>query len=59
MSRNRRKKRVINPWTAADLKTLRKDAGRASAAKIAKALKRSEGAVRQKASSLGVSLQLR
>jgi len=54
-----RKKRSINPWTAADLKTLRKEAGRTSATKIAKALKRSEGAVRQKAGSLGVSLRLR
>ena len=53
------KKRSINPWTAADLKSLRKQAGRASAAKIAKALKRTEGAVRQKAGSLGVSLRLR
>jgi len=53
------KKRSINPWTTADLKLLRKQAGRTSAAKIAKALKRSEGAVRQKAGSLGVSLRLR
>ena len=53
------KKRSINPWTAADLKSLRKQAGRASAAKIAKALKRTEGAVRQKAGSLGLSLRLR
>ena len=53
------KKRSINPWTAADLKSLRKQAGRTSAAKIAKALKRTEGAVRQKAGSLGVSLRLR
>jgi len=52
------KKRSINPWTAADLKSLRKQAGRTSAAKIAKALKRSEGAVRQKAGSLGISLRL-
>ena len=53
------KKRSINPWTAADLKSLRKQAGRASAAKIARALKRSEGAVRQKAGSLGISLRVR
>ena len=53
------KKRSINPWTSADLKSLRKEAGRTSAPKIAKALKRSEGAVRQKAGSLGVSLRLR
>jgi len=53
------KKRSINPWTAADLKLLRKQAGRTSAAKIAKALKRTEGAVRQKAGSLRLSLRLR
>ena len=52
------KKRSINPWTAADLKSLRKQAGRTSAAKIGKTLKRSEGAVRQKAGSLGISLRL-
>ena len=54
-----RKKRSANPWTAADLKTLRRHARRESAAKIARQLKRSESAVRQKASALGVSLQLR
>jgi hypothetical protein len=59
MAKARRpKKRSINPWTAADLKSLRKQAGRTSAAKIAKVLKRSEGAVRQKAGSLGISLRL-
>ena len=53
------KKRSINPWTAADLKTLRKEAGRTSATKIAKALKRSEGAVRRrKPASWGLSLRL-
>ena len=55
----RTKKRTINPWTAADLKSLRTQAGRTSATKIAKALKRTEGAVRQKAGSLGLSLRLR
>jgi predicted transcriptional regulator len=55
----KQKKRSINPWTAADLKSLRKQAGRVSAAKIAKAVKRSEGAVRQKAGSLRISLRLR
>ena len=53
------KQRSIKPWTTADLKLLRKQAGRTSAAKIAKTLKRSEGAVRQKAGSLGLSLRLR
>ena len=59
MPRTRKKKRSIQPWTATDLKTLRKQAGRSGAASIAKQLKRTEGAVRQKAGSLGVSLRLR
>jgi len=54
-----RKKRSVNPWTHADLKTLRRHARRDSAAKIARQLKRTESAVRQKASSLGVSLRTR
>jgi len=53
------KKRTINPWTTADLKSLRKQAGCTSAAKIAKSLRRTEGAVRQEAGSLGLSLSLR
>lgn len=40
------RKHSIDPWTAADLKSLRKQAGRIFATKIATALKRSEGAVR-------------
>jgi hypothetical protein len=55
----RRKKPTRNPWTPADLKTLRKMAHRESAARIARELKRTERAVRQKASSLGLSLQVR
>jgi hypothetical protein len=54
-----RKKRSVNPWTPADLKTLRRHAGRVPASKIAKELKRTESAVRQKAGSLGQSLRLR
>jgi hypothetical protein len=54
-----RKKRSANPWTPADLKALRKHARRTPASRIARELKRSESAVRQKASALGVSLQLR
>ena len=59
MAKARKRKTKKRSWIAADLKLLRKQAGRTSAAKIAKALKRSEGAVRQKAGSLGVSLRLR
>ncbi len=54
-----RKRKSIHPWTPADLKTLRRHARHTPAPKIARALKRSESAVRQKASSLGVSLRLR
>jgi hypothetical protein len=59
MPRTRTKQRTLNPWTPADLKTLRKLARREPAAKIAKQLKRTASAVRQKASSLGMSLRLR
>ena len=47
-------------WTAADVRTLKTLARKkAGAGKIAKKLKRSEGATRQKAFSLGVSLDAR
>lgn len=49
-----RRKRVF--WTSKDLKLLRKLAGRRSAARIAKQLKRSVLAVRFKAHKAGVSL---
>jgi hypothetical protein len=45
--------------TPADLKTLRRHARHTPVPRIARELKRSESAVRQKASSLGVSLRLR
>lgn len=57
--RTTKKKRTVSPWTPADLKALRKLARRSHARAIAEQLMRTEGAVRQKASSLGVSLQLR
>ena len=56
--KNGSKKR--RPWTSVqvrDLKALAKK--KTPASKIAKALKRSEGATRQKAFSLGLSLDLR
>jgi len=60
MARTKRpKKRTLTPWSAADLKTLRKQAGRTSVKKLARELKRTESALRQKASSLGVSLRPR
>jgi hypothetical protein len=48
------------PWTSADLRTLKTLARkRTRAGKIAKQLKRTEGATRQKAFTLGVSLDAR
>jgi hypothetical protein len=54
------KKALRRAWTPADLKTLKSLAKKkAHAGSIAKALKRSEGATRQKAFSLGLSLDSR
>ncbi len=55
----RTKKRLVKAWTSADLKLLKSSARKQSAAKIAKQLKRTESAVRQKAGALGISLRLR
>jgi len=60
MPRARKKtarKRVL--WTAADVKFLRKSAGRQPVSQIARQLRRSEAAVRYKATMLKVSLALR
>jgi hypothetical protein len=47
-------------WTAKDIRTLKRLAGkRTQAVKIARALRRTEGATRQKAFSLGLSLETR
>jgi hypothetical protein len=47
-------------WTSVDVRELKTSAKKKTpAGKIAKALKRSEGATRQKAFSLGVSLDSR
>jgi hypothetical protein len=53
------KKRPLRPWSPTDLKMLKSHAGKQPAGKIAKQLKRTEGAVRQKAMALGISLRLR
>jgi hypothetical protein len=54
----KRKKRVM--WSAADVAALKSMAKKKTpASKIAKALKRTEGATRQKAFSIGVSLDSR
>jgi hypothetical protein len=52
----RRRKR--NPWTPSDLKQLKRLAGRISAPRIARELRRTEGAVRVRASQEGVSLRV-
>jgi hypothetical protein len=44
------------PWTKEDVRALKSLARKESAANIAKSLKRTEGATRQKATALGVSL---
>ncbi len=44
------------PWTSDDVKMLKGMARKEPASAIAKALKRTEGATRQKATALGVSL---
>jgi len=44
------------PWTKDDVKMLKSMARKEPASKIAKTLKRTEGATRQKATALGVSL---
>jgi hypothetical protein len=55
--KNGNKKRA---WTAADVRTLKLKARKKSPApNIAKSLKRSEGATRQKAFSIGLSLDSR
>lgn len=52
----RRRKRV--DWSAADVKALKANAGKKSAAQIGKVLKRSVAAVRFKAHMLKVSLAM-
>jgi hypothetical protein len=54
------KKSKRRAWTKDDVRTLKSLARQKTpAAKIARALKRSVGATRQRASSLGVSLETR
>ena len=52
------KRRTIKRWSRSDQKTLKKMAGRQHAARIAKELRRTEGAVRQFAGSRGISLAI-
>jgi hypothetical protein len=46
------------PWSKDDVRTLKGMARKEPASKIAKALKRTEGATRQKATALSISLNL-
>jgi hypothetical protein len=60
MARARKKtvrKRIL--WTSADVKFLRKAAGRQPVSQISRQLKRSEAAVRYKATMLKVSLAMK
>ena len=49
---------VRRPWSKDDVRLLKGMARKEPAAKIAKALKRTEGATRQKAKSVGISLSM-
>ena len=59
MTRIKRPQRSWNPWTPASLKILKKSAGKVRVKKIAKLVGHSEGATRQKAFSLAISLDTR
>jgi hypothetical protein len=55
----RRKKPLVKrPWSKEDLRLLKNMARKEPLAKIAKSLKRTEGATRQRAMSEGVSLRM-
>lgn len=54
-----KKKRVRKIWTAADVKQLKKLAGRSKASAIARRCRRTEPAVRWKAHQLRISLAMR
>lgn len=49
---------VRRPWSKDDVRLLKGMARKEPAAKIAKALKRTEGATRQKAKGVGISLSM-
>jgi hypothetical protein len=55
----RTRKRKPNVWTALDVKAIRSHAGKQGAQAIGRNLKRTEGAIRQKAPTLGLSLRVR
>ena len=49
---------IRRPWSKSDVRVLKSMARKEPVAKIAKALKRTEGATRQKATVIGLSLKL-
>jgi hypothetical protein len=49
---------VRRPWTKEDLRTLKGMARKEPLSKIAKSLKRTEGATRHKATLMGISLRM-
>ena len=56
MAKAPKKAPARRPWSKDDVKLLKGMARKEPASKIAKSLKRTEGATRQKATALGVSL---
>lgn len=50
---------VLRPWTKENVRFLKKSARKKAVRSIARLLRRSEGAVRQKAQCLGISLDTR
>lgn len=56
---SRKKARPAKPWSTADLRILKKRAGKEPKAHIARTLKRSEAAVTFKAFTLRLSLRVR
>lgn len=59
MPRNKTQRTKRTPWTPADLKRLSKLAGRVSGIRIARQLKRTEAAVRYKASTHRIRLRVK
>jgi len=53
----KRKTQARNPWSKEDIRELKAHSkARTPVAKVAKAMKRTEGAVRQKAKTIGIGL---
>ena len=53
----KKKTQARNPWTKEDIRELKAHSkARTPVAKVAKAMKRTEGAVRQKATTIGIGL---